>query len=186
MSPASPDPVPRRRRWIVWVALACVVLAALVAGGLGLVEGVRSRSSASEGMALRDLRTVVVAELRYSQSNAGHYDRLECLAMPTRCVPRYPAGGRAFLDATVFSRAVRGDYRFAFYAGPPPARGSVETQRLSPSSVAAFAYVATPAAAGTRLRSFCSDATGRLCVLRSSEAPELANGVCPLACVDLR
>jgi hypothetical protein len=159
---------------------------ALIAGGLSLAERLRSGASASESTALRDLRAVVMAELRYSQSNAGQYDRLDCLAAPTRCIPRYPAAGRAFLDAAAFAEETRGDYRFIFHAGPLPARGTVDERRMSPTSVAAFAYVATPASTGTRLRSFCADATGRLCVLRSAEAADLAQGVCPLACVDLR
>jgi hypothetical protein len=171
---------------MLWALVLCVLAAALVVGGLSVAERQRSQASASESAAVRDLRAVVVAELRYSQSNAGHYDRLDCLAAPGRCIPRYPTAGRAFLDAAAFAAETRGNYRFVFHPGPPPARGTVDERRISPTSVASFAYVATPTTAGARLRSFCADATGRLCVLRSSEAPDLGQGVCPLACVDLR
>ena len=171
---------------MVWSTILCLVAAAVIAGSLSVAERLRSQATADEGAALRELRAVVVAELRYSQSNAGHYDRLDCLAVPGRCIPRYPATGHGFLEAAAFAAETRGDYRFAFHPGPPPARGTVDERRVSPTSVAAFAYVATPTTAGARLRSFCADATGRLCVLRSSEAPDLGQGVCPLACVDLR
>jgi hypothetical protein len=182
----TPRPAPRRRGWTLWVLLVLVAVATLIAGGLVVAKRLRSRTSASERAALRDLRSVVVAELRYSQSNAGHYDRLECLRAPARCLPRYPAGARAFLETATFGTETRGDYHFVFHPGPAPARGAVDATRLSPSSIAAFAYVAAPALAGSRLRSFCADSTGRLCVLRAADAPDLTHGVCPLACVDLR
>jgi hypothetical protein len=163
-----------------------IALPALVALGLAAADRLAARARSSESAALSDLRTVVAAELRYSQSNAGHFDRLDCLTVPVRCLPRYPAAGGAFLDAAAFTADTRGEYRFVFHPGPPPARGTVDAQRLSPSSVAAFAYVALPAAADSRLRPFCADSTGRLCVLTAAAAPELDHGVCPMACVDLR
>jgi hypothetical protein len=163
-----------------------IALPALVALGLAAADRLAARVRSSESAALSDLRAVVAAELRYSQSNAGHFDRLDCLTAPARCLPRYPAAGGVFLDAATFAAETRGEYRFVFHPGPPPARGAVDVKRISPSSVAAFAYVATPAAEGSRLRSFCTDSTGRLCVLATVGAPELSHGVCPITCVDLR
>jgi hypothetical protein len=168
----------------VWVIGALVVAVAGAAAGIVAAERRRARA-ASEGTALRDLRRVLVAELRYSQLNAGHYDRIECLAAPARCLTRLPAAP-ALLDANAFADETRGDYHFVFHPGPPPARGTVDEKRVSPTSVAAFAYVAVPLTDQPRCRSFCADSTGRLCALVSPDAPELKDGVCPLACLDLR
>jgi len=167
------------------VIAALVAAVAVAAAGIITAEKRRRRVAASESAALRDLRSVLVAELRYSQLNAGHYDRIECLAAPARCLPRL-AAAPALLAANAFADETRGDYRFVFHPGPPPARGTVDEKRVSPTSVAAFAYVAVPLTGQLRYRSFCTDSTERLCALASPDAPELKDGVCPLACLDLR
>jgi len=178
--------VVRRPRWPRALLAACA-LAALVAATLILPARWRSRVEAREAAAVRDLRTVLTAERRYSQSNAGFYDRLECLTAPARCVPGYPAASRPFLDAAAFGQSRRGGYEYVFHPGPAPAAGTFDPSRVSPSSVAAFAYVAV----GERSRigaprTFCADSTGRVCVPASPDAPELRDGLCPLACLDLR
>jgi hypothetical protein len=164
------------------VLLAAIGAAAIIA----VVSRRRARLAASEVAAVTELRQVLHAEMVYAQANGGRYDRLECLARPNACIPRYPADGPRFLNEDVARLDRRREgYRFLFYAGPAPER--IDAARTSPSSLAAFAYIAVPdGPGGAAGRSFCTDASRRVCALKLPDAHALAEGACPLTCVDLR
>jgi hypothetical protein len=165
-----------------------VVVALGVLGGLGttvILARRRTQRVEREAAAVSELRQVLHAEMAYAQANGGRYDRLQCLSDPAACIPRYPAGGPRFLGAGATPLEARQGYRFLFYSGPPPER--IDPARASPSSLAAFAYVAVPdVAAGLSGRSFCTDASRRVCELKAQDPHALAEGACPLTCVDLR
>ena len=179
-------PRPRRARGRT-VIVAGLVLAAIVAAAtIAVLSRHRSRVAQSEGAAVTELRQVLHAEMAYAQANGGRYDRLECLARPHTCIPRYPADSPQFLseEAARLDRRRQG-YRFVFYAGPAPEW--IDAAHTSRSSLAAFAYVAVPdGAGGAAGRSFCTDASRRVCALKSLDAHALAEGACPLTCVELK
>lgn len=155
---------------------------------LGIVAAIaipsllRARVSANEAAAIADVRTVIAGEARYQTSNAGYFDRLECLATPEQCIPGYK--GDAMVAGRVLSTGDESGYRRTFHPGPlaeptPP--------RASKSSLMAFAYVAVPVQRGkTGVRSFCGDASGRVCYTMGATAPEPVLGVCPADCTPLR
>lgn len=77
-------------------------------------DRVRERMEANEKAAIDDIRTVLAAQVAYSDANAGLYEaRLECLVAPAQaqCIPSYPTDGPEFLDSALASltmRAMRG------------------------------------------------------------------------------
>jgi hypothetical protein len=192
-SPASTQPPeatvglrPRRARGRAVIVAALVLATAVTAATMAVLSRRRSRVAQSEAAAVTELRQVLHAEMAYAQANGGRYDRLECLARPHACIPRYPAESPQFLseEAARLDRRREG-YRFVFYAGPAPEW--TDAARTSRSSLAAFAYVAVPDGAdGAGGRSFCTDASRRVCALKSRDAHALAEGACPLTCVELK
>jgi hypothetical protein len=189
-STAQPDRQPAlprrgRARWrTLLVALLALVVIVSVAV-MAVIARQQSRMVANEAAAVTEVRRVLTAEMAYAQSNGGHYDRLDCLAQPTSCIPRYPANGPRLVDDETIRSATRRGYRFVFHAGPAPERR--EVARESPTSLAAFAYVASPEIPGrTGRRSFCADASRRVCELKAMDERALLEGACPLSCVGLR
>jgi hypothetical protein len=182
----APKPERASRRGLV-AAAALLVLAGLGAGGWVLRERQRrTDAAASEGFALARLRAVMTAQMRYASVNGGAFDTLVCLAGPERCLPRVPKDLPPFLAPEVLSPEAQADYRLTLHPGPAP-HETRSPAHYSPSSLAAYACVADPQPpGGAPRRTFCGDSTGRLCVLSSPESPELADGVCPLLCTDLR
>ena len=181
----KPPHAPARRG--LAAAALLLALAGLGAGGWVLRERQRrTDAAASEGRALARLRAVMTAQMRYASVNGGAFDTLACLAGPERCLPRVSKDLAPFLAPEALSPEAQADYRLTLHAGPAPHEPRSPTQ-YSPSSLAAYACVAHPQPPGGALRrTFCGDSTGRLCVLSSPESPELADGVCPLLCTDLR
>ncbi len=159
---------------------------ALGAAVLLHLRGEQRRAATDEAHAVARLRLIVSAELNYGAANGGAFDTLECLAHPARCIPRLPADVPGFVDARLVEAASLPAYRLSFHAGPPP-HERPDARRHSRSSLAAFAVVATPLAEaqGSQRRAFCADSTLRVCVLASTDAPELRDGVCPLLCINL-
>ena len=96
--------------------------------------------------------------------------------MLEQCIPGHH--GPSVLDDRLLSTAAEKGYLRSFHPGPP-----VETAqtKVSPTSLMAFAYVATPAVPGkTGVRTFCGDATGRICYAMGAVVPEA--GFCPASC----
>jgi len=146
-----------------------------IVAAIAIPSLLRARVSANEAAALGDMRTVVSAEAAYQAENAGYFDRLECLATPGQCIPGYH--GSSMIDQRLLSTEDKG-YRRTFYPGP---RAEPTPAKASPTSLMAFAYVATPVSPGrTGVRTFCGDATGVICHAMGPVVPE--NGVCPASC----
>jgi len=160
--------------------VTAVVIASVLVGVVAIPEGLHRRArTAAESAALADLRTVMSAEAAYATANGGHFDRLECLAEPSRCL-EHPTTPARFLPLSfVESRARRG-YVFSFNPGPPPSDDDAPGD--SPSSMTSYAFVARPESTGARW--FCCDATGRLCASKTAEAPG-TSAFCPFDCEDV-
>lgn len=153
-----------------------------IVAAIAIPSFLRARVSANESAAIGDVRTVMAAEAEYRSVNGGHYDTLECLASPSRCIPGH--AGPPMLPAPLGAPGLKQGYRRVFHAGPaaaaPPAT-------VSPSSMTSFAYVAIPEQAGrTGIRAFCGDASGRVCYEADGSMPETLPGECPAGCASLR
>jgi len=167
------------------LAITGIVLSAvsiLIIPFIGIVAAIaipsllRARISANEAAALGDVRDVIMAEAQYQSANAGYFDRLECLATPEQCIPAHH--GPSLISGRLVSTATEKGYHRAFHPGP---RAQPTPPNASPSSLMAFAYVATPAVPGrTGVRTFCGDASGRICYATGVVVPDL--GVCPKDC----
>jgi type II secretory pathway pseudopilin PulG len=163
----------------VGVLLCCVAGVGVVAA-VAIPSLLRARVAANEAAAIADIRSVLAAESQYAGANGGLFDRLECLAAPVRCIPGYPAAGPSFLQGEQASTSARRGYTFTFHAGARPA--ALNGARSSGSSLSSFAYVAAPLQQGqTGARSFCGDASGRVCVIGAG-APAPVDGACPMPC----
>jgi hypothetical protein len=135
---------------------------------------VRARIAANEAVAIGDIRTVISAEAAY-QSVAQGYGDLACLAKPGSCIKGYT--GEVFLDDALAGATEKSGYKRAFHPGPAGKK---------PGTYRGFAYTATPIEAGkTGIRSFCGDATGRVCFDPKSGIVPSA-GSCPQTCSDLK
>jgi hypothetical protein len=172
---------PKRVSFITIVILAAVV--ALVAA-IVIPSLLRARVSANESTAIGNIRTVISAQVAYSSTNAGFFDaKLECLARPSSCIPRYRGPAMLNLDELVSTRA--GYVRRLTAGARAPREGSRDQ---SPSSVVSFAYLAVPEKVGsTGLRGFCGDSSGVICYTADGSSPRVSNGACELSsCITLR
>ena len=163
---------------IILAAVSILIMPIVVGivAAIAIPSMLRARVSANESAAIADVRAVIRAEASYDQVNGGYFDRLECLATPEQCIPGHH--GPSVLDGRLLSTAAEKGYLRSFHPGPP-----VETAqtKVSPTSLMAFAYVATPAVPGkTGVRTFCGDATGRICYAMGAVVPEA--GFCPASC----
>jgi hypothetical protein len=149
--------------------------------GVGMIAAIaipsllRARVAANEAGAIGDIRTVISAEAAF-ESTAQGYGDLACLAKPATCLKNY--SGPAFLDEALSGAAEKNGYKRAFHPGPAgKMRGTYR----------AFAYTATPIEAGkTGVRSFCGDATGRICVDPKGAPIVPVAGACPQTCTELK
>ena len=166
------------------VVLAAIVIAVFMVGivaAIAIPSLLRARVSANEEASIRDLRSVISAQVAYKAANGGFYEgRLECLGRQAAlsCIPGYPANGPVFLDEALASLSARSGYRRAFMATPAP---SFLTSDSSPSSAFRYAYLATPLVVGqTGVRSFCGDSSGVICSRPDGLEIQPVNGVCPV------
>jgi type IV pilus assembly protein PilA len=164
---------------IIMGALSIVVIPFLgIVAAIAIPSLLRARISANEAAAIGDVRGVVSAEATYQSRNAGYFDRLECLAEPSACIPGYP--GAPLLGPEIARAATKNGYRRRFHPG---LAASPRPANASPTSMMSFAYVAVPEQQGrTGVRAFCGDATGRICYSRDGFIPEDLNGACPADC----
>ena len=155
--------------------LIAIPLAGIVAA-IAIPSLLRARISANEAQAIGDVRTVISAEAAYQSANGGYYGPPECLARPVECIPSY--GGPTFLDSALATATVKNGYRRTFYPGPVPAAGA-NGSAPPPRALETWSYVATPMQSGqTGTRSFCGDASGRVCAVRSGTI-DASGGECP-------
>lgn len=147
----------------------------------GLVRTVgRPQVEQNERNTIGDVRAVVAGEVAYRSPNGGFYDTLECLAAPTRCIPKYQ--GPTFLDPALASLETNHGYERSFHAGPPAAR---LPKASSPSSLQSFVYVAVPISGMTGTRAFCGDSSGRVCSTPDGSPPQVVDGQCAPSCTSL-
>jgi hypothetical protein len=138
--------------------------------------------SANEAAAIGDLRTVVSAQAAYASANMGFPDRLECLLEPTQCIPGYGADEPPFLDRRLLAPTRHG-YRFRLVPGPPAQPDENAVGKVSPSSLAGWAYLAEPLAPNqTGRRAFCAEASGVVCADASGAIGDVTDGHCPATC----
>jgi hypothetical protein len=179
----APAALGGRRSAVAGILLggSCVALATV----LVLPALIASRTQANEVATIGDIRTILQAEVQYSNVNGDSYDTLECLAAPARCIPGYDKAKPAFLPADLAAAHTKNGYLRTFHAGP--ASKGPRSKEMSPSSIATYAYVAVPASPGsTGVRSFCGDGSGRVCAMRDGSMPAVADGVCADSCPDLK
>jgi len=187
---ANSSPATHGGKGLAIAGIVTSVLSFLAIPLIGIIAAIaipsllRARVSANESSAIGDIRTVISGEAAYQSSNAGLYDTLECLHVPSRCIPSYPPNGPTFIDSQL-TQSLKGGYRRSFHPGPaadPAGRGT----SYSPSSVTSFAYVAEPANVGqTGVRAFCGDASGMVCQAPDGRMPPPVDGRCPSECQPL-
>jgi type II secretory pathway pseudopilin PulG len=164
-------------------ALALTPVIAGIIAAIAIPNLLRSRVVANESAVIGDIRTITSAEAAYAGANGGYYDRLECLSYPyENCIPDYPTTGPEFLDYALSTAQTKNGYNRKFHPGSYPE--SVEQGvPISPTSVESYAYVAVPESPGmSGVRSFCGDATGRICEFSGGEEPFIQDGACPIDC----
>jgi len=167
------------------------LVAALGAVGAVPVAGVvRARIAANESTAIGDVRTVISAQSAYQAANGGWYEKnFSCLAAPGGCIPSAPTTTPTFLDSQLAALTPRAGYGHTtpeFGLGPRTAEPTV-----SPGSVSAYVYVATPMVQGqTGVRGFGGDASGIVCYSQTgASAPTNGSGVLksdPVLCITLK
>jgi hypothetical protein len=179
----SPSVTPSIR--VVLGSIGAVVL-------LGTIYlSVRETRRRNEADTIQDLRRIVSSQGCYQSENDGWYEsRLACLARPETCIPGYPHHGpfsfalagdkRCLLGEELAAGGPRNGYARRLVAGPRPR--VLRPGLSSPTSIQSYAYTATPTE-GFRsgARSFCADATGRLCFRRDGiEIAVTAEWSCPV------
>lgn len=168
------------------LAVLSVVVMPFVLGivaAIAIPSLLRARVAANEAATIADIRAVMSAQAAYQAANGGYYDRLDCLAAPATCRPGY--SGAAPLAAELAHAEVKSGYRRVLHG--TPADASQLPAGVSPSSLTAYAYVAVPATRNqTGVRSFCGDASGRICYEPDGSEIEPVGGACPSDCADLR
>jgi uncharacterized membrane protein YhaH (DUF805 family) len=137
------------------IAAALVLLMVPVIGivaAIAIPSLLRARISANEAATIGDIRTIISAQAAYQSASDGAYaSRLECLSRPADCLDK--STSPPFVDASTIVSPKNGYVR-ELVAGPQ-ARGS---------STNGYAFLAYPVSAGqTGVRSFCGDASGRVC-----------------------
>jgi hypothetical protein len=160
-------------------ALAVVGVLLLIPGVVCGVVGVKAvlkdqGLEESKSDARSELQALLGAERSYRRANGGFYDRPECLARPSSCIPGY--GGSPFLDEKAAALAPRDGYTFRFHPGTAAPAEAVRAATLSPSSLEGYALVAIAGPDLPNAYHLCVDARGLVCHVDEKGAGE--GGVC--------
>jgi hypothetical protein len=142
-----------------------------------------SRGFTNEPATIADVRAFAAAEAVFFETSGGFYGPPECLAMPEQCLPEH--SGVPFLDQPPL--LTRNGYRRTFHAGPPAsALAAAPGSPFSTGGLENFAFTAVPLTPNLGKRSFCTDASGRLCAAARGEI-DVSSGACPPPpqCADL-
>ncbi len=183
-APGTPDAGPAESTPVLAIVAGVLVLGVC---GTGMVAAIaipsllRARVSANESATIGDIRTLISAQEAYRSANGGLYEsNLQCLASPfVGCIPGYASSGPTFLEPALASRQPKSGYERRFEPGRILA---VDPSVSSQTSVAEWAYVATPVRAGqTGVRSFCGDSTGLICFRADGAEIRVLGGACPSA-----
>ena len=136
------------------------------------------RARTTEASVLGDLRALLMAQEAFAaESGEGVYaGKLSCLERPAECLEGYSGPGTPLLAEEQLAPE-RGGYRFVLEGVASPGRKD--------GLVDAFTWVAVPLAGGPGQRSFCADASGRLCQVKDGSEPVTEGGRCAPSCETL-
>ena len=154
---------------LIELLIVLAVIALIVA--IGVPALLRARLSSGESAVIGDVRSVISAQAAYQSANAGWYESLMCcMARKGGCLPGAPTNAPIFLDSQMSSLLPKLGYARSLVevGGAPVAADPV----ISPSSVAAYVYGATPMYQGqTGIRGFGGDSSGRVCFTPDGNMP---------------
>ena len=137
--------------------------------------------------ALLDVRTVMMASKQFAARNGALFGPLTCLTQPETCLTGFPKDEAPFLDPTHDWLETRHGYQRKFQLGPKTGPDVLRAAGASPESSRSFTFTTTPEMPGqTGLRSFCGDASGKICFVASGAPPTVKDGRCAPPCQELK
>lgn len=137
--------------------------------------------------ALLDVRTVMMASKQFAARNGALFGPLNCLTQPETCLTGFPRDEAPFLDPSHDWLETRHGYTRTFQLGPKVSPDAATAAGAWPESSKAFAFTTAPEKPGqTGLRSFCGDASGKICFLANGAPPTVKDGRCAPPCQELK
>jgi hypothetical protein len=131
------------------------------------------------------LRKFMSAQKEYAAQNGGLFDEPPCLVKPSSCIPDYGKDRpSSFLDKDEASLSLRDGYALSFHPGMFVPPEEAKKNKVSPSSLKAFAIVAAPTQPGHA--AFCADSRGFLCARLDGVVGRPWEGTCSPECVVLK
>jgi hypothetical protein len=126
------------------------------------------------------LQSLVSAQQSYAEIHGGLFAPVECLERPSACEPA--STSVPYLSGTL---DVTG-YTGAFHAGRAAAAAELRKVPGLRRGLKGWAFVMTPQTPSADERTYCADATLRVCMLPSGAPAKLVGGACPATCEDVK
>ena len=155
----------KREKGFTLIELLIVVAIIGINAAIANPSLLRARVSANEAAMIGDIRTVISAQAAYQSANGGWYAAdLQCLSIPSGCIPGYQLASPTFLDPQVAGAAgaasKQGYNRMFWPGGQAPNLPTTS----DPNSTGQYAYAGTPSVQDqTGVRGFAGDASGVIC-----------------------